>query len=164
MSVPYTRLAGFGRTRKNLLLWGSASLWLGADHLLSVKTWGFREEYRRLYFADIQAISARRTNRWIVYASVSGVLLAALVVTALALKDLPDVRAGLLGLAVVPAVVLAVNLALGPTCLTTVTTAVQTEDLGAVNRVRKLERVLERVRPLVWAAQRTPPPSVPGSG
>jgi hypothetical protein len=34
----------------------SHSLWLGADHLLSVRRNPFSESYRRYYFADIQAI------------------------------------------------------------------------------------------------------------
>src|ERR1700689_4442820 len=32
------------------------SLWMGADHLLSVRRNPFSESYRRYYFADIQAI------------------------------------------------------------------------------------------------------------
>src|SRR6185369_4389908 len=33
-----------------------ASLWLGSDHVLSVKSLRFREEYKRFHFRDVQAI------------------------------------------------------------------------------------------------------------
>src|ERR1035438_1386993 len=34
----------------------SASLWMGSDHILLVKSAWFREEYKRFYLRDIQAI------------------------------------------------------------------------------------------------------------
>ena len=34
----------------------SATMWLGADHLLAVQSMRFREEYKRFYLRDIQAI------------------------------------------------------------------------------------------------------------
>ena len=161
----YTKLAGFGRDKKSPLLWGAASLWLGEDHLLSVKTWGFREEYRRFYFDDIQAISVRRTNRWMWSGAVAGVFLAGCLVAALALGAEREAQITFFVLAALPAVLLAWNLALGPSCLTTATTAVQTEELSALNRVRQVERVMEKVRPLIWAAQRKPAgPEAPGIG
>ncbi len=49
--VPYRKLAGHRRG----FLRGS-SLWLGPDHLLAVSSTRFREEYKRYYFSDIQAI------------------------------------------------------------------------------------------------------------
>ena len=47
----YRKLPG----RRRGFLFGS-SVWLADDHLLLVKSARFREEYRRFYFRDIQAI------------------------------------------------------------------------------------------------------------
>jgi hypothetical protein len=47
----YRRLPG---NRRGFL--HSATMWLGADHLLAVQSMRFREEYKRFYLRDIQAI------------------------------------------------------------------------------------------------------------
>jgi hypothetical protein len=44
----------------------SASLWTGADHLLSVRSAKFQEQYRRFYFRDIQAIVITQVPRWVI--------------------------------------------------------------------------------------------------
>jgi hypothetical protein len=44
----------------------SASLWTGADHLLSVKSTRFQEQYKRFYFRDIQAIVITKAPRAVV--------------------------------------------------------------------------------------------------
>jgi len=54
----YRRLPG----RRRGFLFGS-SVWLGSDHLLLVKSARFREEYKRFYFRDIQAIVVAKARR-----------------------------------------------------------------------------------------------------
>ena len=54
-------------------------------------------------------------------------------------------------------VVLVTHLAFGPTCSVTIRTAVQTERLPSLGRLRIARRVLARVRPLITAAQTTRP-------
>ena len=44
----------------------SASLWTGSDHLLSVRSDRFQEQYKRFYFRDIQAIVITRVPRYLV--------------------------------------------------------------------------------------------------
>jgi hypothetical protein len=44
----------------------SASLWTGADHLLSVRSDRFQEQYKRFYFRDIQAIVITKVPRYLV--------------------------------------------------------------------------------------------------
>lgn len=56
--IPYRKLPG----RRRGFLFGS-SVWLGPDHLLLVKSSRFREEYRRFYFRDIQAIVSAEAVR-----------------------------------------------------------------------------------------------------
>ena len=41
-------------------IFAGASLWLGPDHVLSIRSWRFREEYRRFYLRDIQSITITR--------------------------------------------------------------------------------------------------------
>ena len=41
-----------------------SSVWLGPDHLLAVHSLRFREEYKRYYFRDIQAITIARAPRF----------------------------------------------------------------------------------------------------
>src|SRR5438045_8577020 len=41
---------------------GRSSLWLGKDHLLSIESTGYTENYKRLYFRDIQGICIRKTE------------------------------------------------------------------------------------------------------
>jgi hypothetical protein len=41
-----------------------ASLWLGSDHLLSVKSLRFREEYKRFHLRDVQAIVVAQVPRF----------------------------------------------------------------------------------------------------
>lgn len=55
----YRRLPG----RRRGFIYGS-SVWLGSDHLLLVKSQRFREEYKRFYFRDIQAIVTARAPRF----------------------------------------------------------------------------------------------------
>jgi hypothetical protein len=55
----YRRLPGFRRGFIN-----SSSVWLGADHLLLVKSTRFREEYKRFHLSDIQAIAIARAPRF----------------------------------------------------------------------------------------------------
>jgi hypothetical protein len=56
---PYVQLSGafHGFLRK-------ASLWEGADHILSVSGTRFSEEYRRFYYRDIEALIVERRARW----------------------------------------------------------------------------------------------------
>src|ERR1035438_5773729 len=42
----------------------SASLWMGSDHILLVKSAWFREEYKRFYLRDIQAIVVAPGSRF----------------------------------------------------------------------------------------------------
>src|SRR5580704_19652177 len=41
-----------------------ATLWLGSDHLLSIKSLRFREEYKRFHLRDVQAIVVARVPRF----------------------------------------------------------------------------------------------------
>jgi hypothetical protein len=145
--TPPRRTAGFAVvtvTRSNL--------WLGSDHLLCVETEGFNESYRRFYFRDIQAITMRRTKRALVIGLVTGVLTAGFAALAIVVDD--EVGKWFLGvLAAVCGTPFLINLIYGPTCSCQLRTAVQTEHVPSLSRVRRARRVLNRLRPLIAEAQ-----------
>lgn len=57
--IPYRKLPGHRRGLIN-----GSSVWLGPDHLLLVKSQRFKEEYKRFYLRDIQAIAVARCTRF----------------------------------------------------------------------------------------------------
>jgi hypothetical protein len=129
-----------------------SSLWLGGDHLLCLDATGYTESYKRFYFRDIQAITLRQTNRWIIWAVIQGSVAGLFALSALASQEV-TVRWLFAIVAALFFLVLAVNLARGPTCVCHLRTAVQTEPLVSLNRVRRARRVLDRLRPLILQAQ-----------
>jgi hypothetical protein len=140
-----TRARGRGIT-------GFASLWLGRDHLLCINSTGYTEDYKRFYYRDIQAIIIRRTNHRQVWSQILAVLLALFVLFALTIGNTAAavffwIIVGILSL------VLVLNLAFGPTVRCYLKSAVQTEELAALNRLGRARKALVRLRPLIIAAQ-----------
>lgn len=131
---------------------GRSSLWLGKDHLMLVESTGFNESYKRFYFRDIQAISFYRTVRWNVWSGVLGGLAGLCLLGGIATGATPGlISFGIIG--GVFAIALIVNLARGPSCRCFLRTAVHSEELPSVSRLGKARKILERVRPLITAAQ-----------
>jgi len=132
------------------------SLWLGGDHLLLVERSGFTETYKRFYFRDIQAITIQKTSRRSVWNGVLAVPLAiclfGLVVSLTSPRNTTGmvVSSILVTLTLIPFLL---NNLRGPACACQLRTAVQTEDLGSLSRVRQTQKVLEKIRPLIVAAQ-----------
>jgi hypothetical protein len=148
--------------RRRFFSIGSAkrsSLWLGKDHLLSMDSTRFSEEYKRFYFRDIQAITIRKTKRRAIWNGALIILLTAWTGVFLGiLLPRPDgfepvvitlLRAWFLILAIP----LVANNVLGPASTVYLRTAVQIEELPSLNRVRRARKVLDRIRPLIAAAQ-----------
>ncbi len=140
-----------------------SGLWLGGDHLLLLETSGFTENYKRFYLRDIQAITVQETKRgqtWNII--LGGMLLLLILVTIFTIpKTTPsqwtsnEVAGGItLGffVAIFTASFLISFLA-GPTCRTHLRTAVQTEELASLCRVRQARKVIGKIRPLIAAAQ-----------
>ena len=138
--------------------YGRSSLWLGKDHLLCIDSKHFSETYKRFYFTDIQAVSLRLTPRRRMWNLVLGVL----TILCLAGWGYDLVISGSPGLAgTITGVVvtlffglpLLVNNLLGPTCSCQIRTAVQTEEMPSLCRLRQTQRILDRLRPLITQAQ-----------
>jgi hypothetical protein len=133
-----------------------SSLWLGEDHLLLVQGSGFNEGYKRFYFRDIQAFTVRQTGRRTGWNLVLGVLLILFVLLGLALAGDMGTGGTIVYMSifmVILGIPLLVNNLLGQACKCWVQTAVQTEELPSLSRVRRTQKVLARIRPLIAAAQ-----------
>jgi hypothetical protein len=134
-----------------------SSLWLGRDHLLNVDSSYFAEKYRRFYFRDIQAITIRKTGRRRIWNLVLALLL--LFSFGLAARDLSTALSDGFASPVLAvwfsilAMALLANNLLGPSCTVYLRTAVQTEELPSLNRIRRTRKVLDRIRPLIVAVQ-----------
>jgi hypothetical protein len=135
-----------------------SSLWLGSDHLLFVESNGYTENYKRFYFRDIQAITMRMTRA----RSVWNLILIPPMVICLACCDYSALAAGAPGPGTIVALCLAffvfgipllLNNLFGTSCAGQIRTAVQSEDLPSLRRVRQTHRVLGKILPLIAAAQ-----------
>jgi hypothetical protein len=154
----YIRLTrSHGRSGLAVIISWRSSLWLANDHLLCVDTNGYSENYKRFYFRDIQALSFRKTNRALIWTIVLSLLVGLSILIAI-MSNIPgmnivfSVIAGMFGL------LLALHLVAGPSCVCHIRTAVQTEELPSLNRVRRARKVLNRLRPFIESAQGALPP------
>ena len=156
--IAYTRLPARGRKGFGLLDPGRYELHLGPDHVLHLCRGLFKETYKRFYFDDVQAVVVSRTstrgsmNLFLAVLSLVSVFLAVTVTIVFSL-DVLSTAAVLALLAGIPLLLLAWNTALGPTCRCRLYTAVQTEDVTAMSRMRRAEATLAILGPLIEAAQ-----------
>jgi hypothetical protein len=135
-----------------------SSLWLGKDHLLCVDSSWYSETYKRFYFQDIQGVTIRLTLRRQVWNWVLGVPTTLCVAGwgyDLLVSGSPSLASIITSvvMTLLFAVPLVINNLLGPTCACQLRTAVQTEELPSLCRLRKTRRILDRLRPLIAAAQ-----------
>jgi hypothetical protein len=152
----YQRLPGRGMrvdgNRMFAISRSLCSLWLGEDHLLLVERLGYTETYKRFYFRDIQAVIIRKTNKAAVGNYVLGFFTLLFAVWALYVRNLPGQVAlwilfGFFGIFTL------LNLWRGPSCVTYIKTAVQTEQLPPWNRLRATRKGMNRIRPQLLQAQ-----------
>ena len=125
-------------------------LWLADDHLLLATTTGYTEEYRRFYFSEIQAIfirknSAGRVGNWILVSAV--VILIGMGI--IFWKDLIS----LAFLVALPLVLLTFTAFFGSNCTVEIQTAVSTQLLPPLNRLRASRKIIAQLVPLITAAQ-----------
>lgn len=154
--IRYQRLT-YSRSRSafSVVFMIRRSLWLGPDHLLCIDTNGYSESYKRFYFRDIQAIIVRETARrkiWNVILLVPSIICLTGMVSSVFSGNIGAVIAWAIASAVFLAPCL-VNTLLGRACACQLRTAVQTEDLRPLCRVRQTRKVLAKIRPLIVAAQ-----------
>lgn len=160
--IPYKRLTrASARARFAVAVRSRAALWLGPDHLLSVESDNFRENYKRFYFRDIQAILVQKTDRFRVWTIILGIIMVLMLVFLfLCLPNgqgwTSDAISGvcIFGFIIaILALILVLHLFSGQTCRTYLRTAVQIEELPSLRRVKRTRHVLAQIRPLIVAAQ-----------
>ncbi|SRR6266542_4214670 len=142
----YRRLPGSGSTALN-----HVTLYLASDHLLQVSSGGFQETYRRFFFRDIQLISLHRTAASRIWNGVLGGLAGLFALLALAVEGSGAVTAW--AIAATWTLLLAFNLAAGPSCACFVQTAVQRQRLHSLVRLRRARQFFSQLKPLIAAAQ-----------
>lgn len=155
-TTPLRRLSGASPTVR----WRNgvrATLWLGDTQLVQELVRAYTLEIQRFALVDIQAVQFRRTPRGLVC---NVVLLLLLVPLGLALPTiLGDGGAVLRGhivfwcVFVLCVALLVVNLARGPTCRATITTALGPQELPSLSRVRTARRALDMIAANVAAVQ-----------
>lgn len=143
----YTRLPGRGTAG-----FQHSRLWLGSDHLLLVSSSTIGERYKRFYFADIQAILLRKTAHLMIWSIVWALLAASFGLLAIASEEVPA-RATFATFAAIFGIAFLLHLTRGPTSQCHVRTAVQTEELPSLRRLRTARKVLAQLRPRIEAAQ-----------
>lgn len=144
-SKMYRKLSGSGFS---LML--TRSLWQGPDHLLWVEGSLAQEQYKRFYFADIQALVMRRTHRRTLWAIVWGAFF--LLFGAIAQFGSGTNYASIV-IAALFLVILVFHWLLGPGCEVFLQTAVQMEKLTNLVRERKAVKVMNRIKAAAEQAQ-----------
>jgi hypothetical protein len=148
VEFPYQKLPGRCRG-----LFVRGSVWLGADHFLSVKNLRFTEDYRRFYFRDVQAIVIRKTPRF--YAPVWW--LVALLACTVGRLFLPPLPRSILSAAIFAIAIWVVAAALFRSCRCHVQTAVSREEIPAWVRLGEARRAVEALTSKIAEAQGTLP-------
>ena len=149
----YTRLTrAKSRSVFGIISTSRSSLWLGKDHLLCIDTAGFTETYKRFHYRDIQALLIRKTESWKILAAILAVIGGVFGLIAVFGGD--PIVAWIFGVLAGTFLLGAIlNLAAGPSCTCKLRTAVQTEELPPLVRLRRAGKTLDRLRPLVVQAQ-----------
>jgi len=148
----YKRIPG----RKNGLLVGYG-LWQAKDHLLQVYSRFGIEDYKRFYFADIQGIVTRKTIGGKIQNAILGGFILLFGLMALFNNSGMIIFHGIFVGIMMSA--LLINIYKGPSCETHLFTAVQTEKLPTLNRLKIAIRIMERLRPLIEHSQRRSKPA-----
>lgn len=152
--IRYTRLPGKGLRRQGFLAIVRiyCTLWLAQDHILSIDSRVFAEDYKRFYFRDIQAIITQRTNRGKVWNLIFIALIGLFMFIALRGEETVTIILWL-GVAGIFGIALLINWLRGPTCTCQIITAVQQETLPSLDRLKTAERVIKILKRHIQEAQ-----------
>jgi membrane-bound ClpP family serine protease len=125
---------------------------LGQDHLLYISAGIFVEEYKRFYFKDIQSLIIHKTKSWNVWVILLACLGVLFLIVTISSADTGAIVAGIIAGLLFS--ILAVNLIMGPTCAAHIQTAVQTEQLHCMVRIKKAQKVMDSLKPHILHSQR----------
>jgi hypothetical protein len=145
----YHKLPG---SRKGFLI-GKYTLWQGSDHLLQIFSRVGVEEYKRFYFNDIQAVITRKTAVGAIQNIVMGFLVLLFALQAMHFEGGWSLFYAIAAAAML--LLLLVGLYKGPTCKTELMTAVQTEKLPTLHRLKITSQIMDRLRVPIHQTQGT---------
>jgi len=156
--VKYRKLPG----RRRGFLFGS-SVWLGPDHLLLVKSARFREDYKRFYFRDVQAIVTAEASRFHISTRAALVVVAWLGMWIFAIgfgsaaavlaRTASHVEGWLLGAGALLLLAAWACISARLSCRCRIYTAVSSDELPSLYRRWTARRFLEQVQPYITQAQ-----------
>ena len=146
--VKYERLPG---CRRGIIR--GASVWLGPDHLLLIRSWRFREEYKRYYMGDIQSIAVAAAPRF--HLSTRSIGIGILWLIAISIATARGSSVAIIFLWVVAAVLVGawIYISASCSCICRIYTAVSGDDLPSVYRSWTARKFMQRVQPQIAAAQ-----------
>jgi hypothetical protein len=130
-----------------------ASVWLGPDHLLLIRSWRFREEYKRYYMGDIQSIAVAAAPRF--HLSTRSIGIGILWLVAISIATARGISWEVYSLWVVAAVLVGtwIYISASCSCICRIYTAVSGDDLPSVYRSWTARKFMQRVQPQIAAAQ-----------
>lgn len=146
--VSYKRVPGLGSGA-----FENSRLHVGPDHLLLVGSTAWSESYRRFYFRDIQAVIIRTSVWGKIQNAVWALMLFLAAIIAIQVGDVGAVIAWIA--TSLFALGLVINTLRGPTCVCHIQTAVQTTKLSPLGRVRRAQKFLAQLKPLIANIQGT---------
>lgn len=151
MTAEYRKLPGKRRGFLNV-----SSVWAGPDHLLLVRGSRFREEYKRFYYRDVQAIAVARAPRFHVSTRALAAVFVWSVLFAMTRLSAPLVPyAGALGLAGLLLAFAWAYVSGRESCRCRIYTAVSSDELPSVYRIWAAQKFLTAVQPLIAQVQGT---------
>ncbi|MFI5338152.1 MAG: hypothetical protein ACHQ5A_15295 [Opitutales bacterium] len=132
--------------------WHGASVWMGSDHLLAVRSLRFREEYKRFYLRDVQAIVVAECPRFHISTRAFGIAVLWLVAYLAADRVASELTTALWTVAAL-LVVAWLYISAAHSCTCRIYTAVSRDTLPSIYRTWTARRFLAKVEPRVWEVQ-----------
>ena len=126
------------------------TLWEGDDHILWVEQTMAREQYKRFYYNDIQAVMVVKSSMQQLWSAIWGTLAAISAIVAVSVSGTPIASSFFAALFLLLAFI---NLLKGACCKTYLVTAVQRERVRSLGRVKKAFQVMDKIRDLVEKEQ-----------
>lgn len=138
----YIPIRGLGTGRGSIQVATRHRLYQASDHLMLVQSTGFTEDYRRIYYRDIESVIVRPSHR-------RGATTLVLVLITFILFLLPLAHVNWIAAAVcaIPFLVgIVINLLKGPSCQCHVNTRVQSLALPTPQRFSKVPILIQLLR------------------
>jgi hypothetical protein len=151
MTAPYRKLPG---TRRGFMR--KSSVWAGPDHLLLVRGTRFRDEYKRFYYRDVQAIAVARMPRFHISTRAAVIAFAwSLAFAETKLSMYFVAYGGAIGLAGFILAIIWAYVSGKESCRCRIYTAVSGDELPSVYRMWTARKFLAEVEPLIAQTQGT---------